>query len=268
MSDKIVHKELSYVVNGCIFDVHNAVGPGIREECYQKSMEARLAEAELGFIAKPATRRELVYRGQVVDTFEPDLVVAEQIILELKAQRDGLCGENFAQLLSYLKFWNLQLGLLVNFAQSEAIIERVPNLPLEIVDAEDYEWIKPLVASEHRPTLRAIRESLLEICRVIGCGYCDTTYRKLVEVELGHRGLTCQAAAMVAPTFHERSLPTSMISPLVVADSVLVEVQAIHDDISATAVRTMQTYLRLTRCPICLIVSFGKTRFSIRGVHP
>jgi hypothetical protein len=33
---KIIHKELSYRVNGCIIDVHNEVGPGLREECYQK----------------------------------------------------------------------------------------------------------------------------------------------------------------------------------------------------------------------------------------
>jgi len=39
MIDKIIERELSYRVNGCVFDVHNEVGPGIREECYQKAME-------------------------------------------------------------------------------------------------------------------------------------------------------------------------------------------------------------------------------------
>jgi len=36
---ELVHKELSFEIVGCIFDVHNAVGPGLREKCYQKAME-------------------------------------------------------------------------------------------------------------------------------------------------------------------------------------------------------------------------------------
>ena len=35
---EILHKELSFLVNGCIFDVHNRVGPGLREETYQKGL--------------------------------------------------------------------------------------------------------------------------------------------------------------------------------------------------------------------------------------
>ena len=43
---KIIARELSYDVNGCIFDVHNEVGPGVREECYQEAMEIRFTERE------------------------------------------------------------------------------------------------------------------------------------------------------------------------------------------------------------------------------
>ena len=71
MNEKIIHKELSYRVNGCIFDVHNEVGPGVREECYQKAMEHRLLQAGIPFVPKPKTRTEFEYRGVVVDVFEP-----------------------------------------------------------------------------------------------------------------------------------------------------------------------------------------------------
>ncbi len=36
---EIIHKEISFAVNGCIFDVHNNVGPGDREESYQKDYD-------------------------------------------------------------------------------------------------------------------------------------------------------------------------------------------------------------------------------------
>lgn len=36
---EIIHKELSFNIVGCLFDVHNELGPGLREECYQKAVE-------------------------------------------------------------------------------------------------------------------------------------------------------------------------------------------------------------------------------------
>jgi GxxExxY protein len=72
---EIVDKELSYVVYRCIFDVHNEVGPGLREESYQKAMEVRLAHEGLEFIAKPHTRRDLIFHGEPAVTFEPDLII-------------------------------------------------------------------------------------------------------------------------------------------------------------------------------------------------
>ena len=124
---EILHKELSFAIVGCIFDVHNGVGPGVREECYQKALEQRLSERGLPFVAKPATRRELIYRERVVDVFVPDLIVADRIIPELKHQVEGFVAENVSQVLNYLKFWNLDLGLLANFALDHAVIEREGN---------------------------------------------------------------------------------------------------------------------------------------------
>jgi hypothetical protein len=56
---------LSFEIVGCIFDVHHAVGSGLREECCQKALEQRLYEKGLSFIAKPAPRRDLIHRGEV-----------------------------------------------------------------------------------------------------------------------------------------------------------------------------------------------------------
>ncbi len=267
MPDKIIHKELSYRIVGCLFDVHNEVGPGVREECYQKAIELRLMHDGIPFVATPATRRELIYRGEVADVFEPDLLVAEHIVLELKHLPEGFAQANFTQLLSYLKCWNWQLGLLVNMAMDRCIVERLPFAPIEAIPEEDYSFIQELLRLEDRPLLREIREALLEIHRSIGLGYADTTYRNLVSIELRHRGCLCIGQPDVLPTFRERQLPSSRITPFVVDDRVCVQVEAIYDEVSARAVRTMQTHLKLTGCRIGLIVVFGKNRFLIRGVR-
>jgi GxxExxY protein len=265
--EKIIHKKLSYRVNGCVFDVHNEIGPGVREECYQKAMEQRLVEADIPFIPKPRTRSEFVYRNVVVDVFEPDLLIPERMLVELKHQPEGLARENFTQVLSYLKFWDLRLGLLVNFAMDKAVIERVPYEPRKAEVIEDYDYIRSVLRDEHRPTLRSIRDSLLELNERIGIGYADKTYRNLAIVEFRAQGLQCDAEVDVTPVFRDRKLPHSPITPLLVEGRVCVQIEAICDEITARAVRTMQTHLRLTDCDVGIIACFGKTRFLIRGVR-
>jgi GxxExxY protein len=265
---KILHKHLAFAVNGCVFDVHNDVGPGVREESYQKGMEIRLTDRGLPFIAKPHTRRELIHRGEVADIFEPDFVVADRVILELKAQREGLNRINFMQTLNYVKLWEFSLGLLTNFAEARAVIKRVPYLPRQVAPMEDYEFIQPLLTPSLREELRVVRDSLLTIHRGFGIGYWDTTYRNLIAIEFQHCGLTCRRNLQVTPTLDGRELPTSPISPLLVGSEILVEVEALHDEVTARAIRTMQSHLKLTGARLGLVVHFGKDRFEIRGFQP
>ena len=267
MTDKIIQKELSYQVVGCIFDVHNDVGPGLREECYQKAMEHRLAEKGIPYLAKPRTRRELIYRGQVADIFEPDLVVAERIIPELKHHPEGFAPENISQVINYLKFWKLDLGLLVNFALDTAIIERIPHQPGVPALDENYEHISAVVQAHHQPVLRGLRHGLLSVLHEVGLGYAAKTYRALTQIEWSAADLNCAGEVVVEPIFHERRLPTSPITPFVVNGLVCMQVDAISDSVSARAVRTMQTHLRLTGCEVGLVACFGKTQLTIRGVR-
>lgn len=262
MSGNILHEDLSYQLNGCIFDVHNEVGPGLREECYQNAVEHRLWQSGIPSVAKPATRSDVRYRDVIVHTFEPDLVVADLVIPELKHQPVGFAEANYTQLLSYLKYWRLRLGLLVNFALNKAVIERLPYDPRSSELEENFDHITDVVCDRHRPVLRAIRDGLLRINREIGLGYPDTIYRNMAIVEFRTLGLTPSADVVVLPQFRDRTLPSSPITPLVVDGLVCVELQALHDDITARAVRTMQTHLRLTGCDLGMIASFGRNRFQ------
>jgi GxxExxY protein len=60
-------------------------------------------------------RRRCIYRGRtLVQTFHPDFVCYEKIILEIKAVSQ-LCDEHRAQVLNYLSATSCKLGRLVNF---------------------------------------------------------------------------------------------------------------------------------------------------------
>ncbi|GAI65396.1 unnamed protein product, partial [marine sediment metagenome] len=57
---------------------------------------------------------KISYKDIVAKTFRPDFVVDNRVIVELKAVSE-LLPIFKAQILSYLKATNLQIGLLINF---------------------------------------------------------------------------------------------------------------------------------------------------------
>jgi len=107
MSDKVIHRELSYRVMQAAFEVHNALGPGFVESVY----EAALAhELELRGIPFERQKEVIVrYKGRSVGTHRLDLVVGDKIILELKAVT-VLTDAFKQQTLSYLKATGLKLS--------------------------------------------------------------------------------------------------------------------------------------------------------------
>lgn len=211
---KILHKELSSVINRCMFDAHNRVGPGLREECYQDAMEAALRRENLSFAGKPRNRRELTYFGAVADLFEPDLLVQGSVIVELKAQREGFRAANFRQTLSYLKCCGCSLGLLVNFAGARADIQHVVLSERSVDPEEDYGAVLYVITPRVQPVLERVRDLLLDVHRTFGLGYSDRTYRSLIQVVCDYHGLSCEGELVVSCEYENRQLPSSLITPL------------------------------------------------------
>lgn len=67
----------------------------------------------------------MTYKGTTLaQTYSPDFICFDKIIVELKAARD-LAPEHRAQVLNYLRVTGLELGLLVNFGSSRAVVQRL-----------------------------------------------------------------------------------------------------------------------------------------------
>ena len=75
--------------------------------------EVEFQNQSIPFIEKP--KLELEYKKQkLIQTYEPDFVCYDKIILELKAIK-LITNEHRAQLMNYLKATGKQLGLLINY---------------------------------------------------------------------------------------------------------------------------------------------------------
>lgn len=108
-------EEISSRAIAAAIDVHRALGPGFIEPIYQKAVEIALAHRGI-----PFTRQKEVHLG----IQRLDLVVADQVIMELKAIK-AFEDVHFAQLRSYLKATARRVGLLINFNAPTLTIKRV-----------------------------------------------------------------------------------------------------------------------------------------------
>lgn len=110
---ELFFKEEVYRIVGACFEVYREKGHGFVESVYQGCLEL---EMELQGIPVDSQRViALEYKGrQLEQSFKPDLVCFNQIIVEIKAVRE-LADEHRAQVLNYLKATGLKVGVLLNF---------------------------------------------------------------------------------------------------------------------------------------------------------
>ena len=100
------------LVIGCAIDVHKKLGPGLKESSYHNALCEALSLSNI----KYETRRsvKVAFEGISVGTYQPDLVVENTVIVELKSV-DRLIPLHTSQVISYLKITGLRVGLLLNF---------------------------------------------------------------------------------------------------------------------------------------------------------
>src|SRR5215475_7259760 len=111
----LIWKDESYAIIGACFAVYKDKGCGFLEPVYHECLEIELEFQRIPFLSKPP--QTLQYRGRtLVQTFNPDFICYDKIILEIKAVSQ-LIDEHRAQVLNYLSATGCKLGLIVNFGR-------------------------------------------------------------------------------------------------------------------------------------------------------
>lgn len=113
LTDKIINAGIT---------VHKALGPGFLESIYHNALKIELERRNL--VVESEKEVKIKYLGIEVGTHRIDLLVEGEIVVELKTVED-LNKKYYAQVRSYLKALDKEIGLLVNFADFTIDVRRV-----------------------------------------------------------------------------------------------------------------------------------------------
>jgi GxxExxY protein len=105
--------DITNLIIGAAIQVHSALGPGLLESAYTACLFNELEE--LGLKVKKEYPLPLQYKKTTLDVgYRIDLLVEDKIVVELKSVEE-LNDLHLAQMITYLKLANCEIGLLINF---------------------------------------------------------------------------------------------------------------------------------------------------------
>ena len=105
--------ELTESIIGAAIDVHRELGPGLLEQAYEACLVFELLNR--GLSVERQKLLPVIYRSQRMDCgYRIDLLVEEAIVVEVKTV-ERFERVHLAQVMSYLKFADCRVGLLLNF---------------------------------------------------------------------------------------------------------------------------------------------------------
>ena len=110
--NKLLHEDLTYKLIGIFFKIHKTLGCGFPEKIYQKAITIELEKENIKYQTEKQIK--VKYENKDAGFFRLDLIIDEKVIIEIKAI-EAIAPVHFAQVLTYLKFSDCKLALLINF---------------------------------------------------------------------------------------------------------------------------------------------------------
>ena len=116
------YKEETHAIIGCAFEVLNELGHGLNEKLYENSLVVEFKRRTIGFDQQ--RRFEVLYKGEHVGEFIPDLIAYEKVVVDAKCI-DRITDHERGQMLNYLRITKLPVGLILNFKHAKLEWERI-----------------------------------------------------------------------------------------------------------------------------------------------
>ena len=105
----------------CGYGVHNYFGCGYPEIVYKRALIIDFKEILLDFFYEK--EKDIIYKNERIYTRRFDFLLADTVLLEVKAIKE-IGGGDINQILNYLKVFNIEVALLFNFGTKDFYFKR------------------------------------------------------------------------------------------------------------------------------------------------
>ena len=119
---KWVESDLVYKIAGCAMAVLNELGHGLREKTYERALCVEFTRENMEFDCQRV--HPVLYRGEHIDDYIPDLEVEGRVIVEIKTV-ESITDEHIGQVLNYLRITGYKVGVILNFKHSKLAWKKV-----------------------------------------------------------------------------------------------------------------------------------------------
>ncbi len=255
-----MHKSLTYAINGCLFNVHNALGNIWNEEVYEKALEFELTSQ--GLTVQQQKEFEVFYFDKRVGRYRTDLLVEDTVIVELKVV-PRLLPLHHAQLISYLKGFGKPLGILANFGATSVEHATYPNKTDQktpLTDHFKFEKIRIKGKEDIKDLLLMANRILI----TLGAGYFHQIYRRAFYWELKQSGVTFETAKTVVAKYGNETMGEKAVNFFIIGDLLLSAVAV--KDLNNLTVSRFRNYIRHFGLKRGLIFNFNAVCLDFRYV--
>ena len=109
----MTENEISAIVIREAIHIHKVLGPGMLEAVYKECLYYRLVKSGLS-VEKEKPIPVVFEEVKMECGYRADLLIEGKVVIEIKSI-EAIADVHLAQTLTYLKFSNCKLGLLMNF---------------------------------------------------------------------------------------------------------------------------------------------------------
>ena len=119
--ENLKHGNTTGKIIKCGYTVYDYFGCGFPEIVYKRSLVIEMGFHKLSCLQE--VEKPILYKGSLIYKRKVDLLVENKILVEVKALKELDSGD-VNQILNYMKIYNFEVGLLLNFGQSEFYFKR------------------------------------------------------------------------------------------------------------------------------------------------
>ncbi len=261
---QLLYADLTYAIRGVLMQVHTALGPGLPEVFYDEA--ASIGFQEAGIACERQKSFYVYYEDVQVGHYIPDATFeCDKILLDYKVENE-ITSLHKAQVISYVKVTDADLGLVANFGAASLQVERLPNFLRD--KRPQFEWQpRPCPDDALYPDLTArLFRCLHKVHFTLGPGFFHRVYRRATMVELEHSELSCRYVKELPVYFHDHHLGSVPCRLIIVEDKIAIAAFALCE-VGEAERMALHARLRQLDLQLGLLANFHDTRLDIQPVR-